>query len=264
MRRQSASACCRASTFVEVPVVSRRKLGAFTLVELLVVIGIIALLIALLMPALSGARSQAMTVRCAANLSDIGRAMQQYANDYKGKIPRGYHYDMAYRMGHILWAEALSGYLGRRVEVRDLSAARDPVLAREFRLIGVYQCPAFPNENQMLDYVSNSWEGNGSSDSAAIVLVKLKRSSEVIFLTEAHARSDVNQFCFHDVWSLDHLPSDSNGRPKPGGPPGGPRVMTDNRHGGKLNMLFLDGHVATKTIREVRRRDFDFQYFADR
>ena len=239
--------------------------SAFTLVELLVVIGIIAILIALLMPGLSAARRQAQTVRCAANLHDIGRAMQMYANDFKGKIPRGYHYDMAYRMGHILWAEALSGYLGRRVEVRDLSQARDPVLAREFRLIGVYQCPAFPNENQALDYVSNSFEGGGGGDSAAIVLVKLKRSSEVVFLTEAHARSDVNQFCYHDVWSIDHLPTDFNGRLRPGGgPPGGPRVMTDNRHGGKLNMLFLDGHVATKTIREVRRRDFDFLHFADR
>ena len=81
----------------------RRQLKAFTLVELLVVIGIIALLIALLMPALSAAKSQANTIKCASNLHALGHAMQQYANDYKGRIPRGYDYYGAYQAGQILW-----------------------------------------------------------------------------------------------------------------------------------------------------------------
>ena len=238
--------------------------AAFTLVELLVVIGIIALLIAILMPSLSAARRQAQTVRCAANLHDIGRAMQMYAMDYKGRIPRGYDYDDAYRRGHILWAEALSRYVGRLVEVRDLSMNRDRELAKEFRLIAVYQCPVFPNDQQTLDYVSNSWSAGAIDDAAAINVTKLPRSSEIVFLTEAHARSDINVFCYHDIWNPDFLPVDVNGRPRPGGPPWGPRIMTDNRHGGRINMLFLDGHVATKTLREVRRRDFDFLYTADR
>ena len=235
-------------------------LRAFTLVELLVVIGIVAVLIAMLMPGLSAARRQAMTVRCAANLHDIGRAMQMYATDYKGKIPRGYHYGAIYQRGHILWAEALSRYLGRGVTVADLSQARDAVLAREFRLMDVYQCPVFPAEEQALDYVSNSWMGGGGSDDAAIILTKLKRSSEVVFLTEANARADRNLFCYHDVWETGHLPTSGAA----GLPQASSRVLNDNRHGGRINLLYLDGHVGTKTFKEVRRRDFDFLYTAPR
>ncbi len=64
------------------------KRDCFTLMELLIVIGVIAILAGLLMPALNKARGQANKIACRSNLRQIGLAIQNYTDDFKGVFPR--------------------------------------------------------------------------------------------------------------------------------------------------------------------------------
>src|SRR4051794_25131728 len=68
----------------------RRRLIGFTLVELLVVIGIIAVLISILLPSLSKAREAAKRTQCLSNLRQIGIYLNMYANMYNQQVPLGF------------------------------------------------------------------------------------------------------------------------------------------------------------------------------
>lgn len=71
-----------------------RRRGAFTLVELLVVIGIIALLVSILLPSLNRAREAAKRANCLSNLRGIGQFCVMYVNQNKGFLPIGYSADV--------------------------------------------------------------------------------------------------------------------------------------------------------------------------
>src|SRR5271154_7147613 len=65
----------------------RHSKSGFTLVELLVVIGIIALLISILLPALSKAREAANVIKCSSNLRQLMMASELFAGDHHGYLP---------------------------------------------------------------------------------------------------------------------------------------------------------------------------------
>ncbi len=69
-----------------------QKRNGFTLIELLVVIGIIGVLLAILLPALTKARQQSYTLTCASNLHSIGIGIDNYISDYHGYFPASNYY----------------------------------------------------------------------------------------------------------------------------------------------------------------------------
>jgi prepilin-type processing-associated H-X9-DG protein len=125
-----------------------RKLSAFSLVELLVVIGIIAVLISMLMPALTRARQQALEVQCASQLRQVGNGLMGYASNNRGYYPGwsgwqvwGYYGTPKDGTGDDEagpgWTEALIPYFTKDTKI--------------------YHCPAFPDEQTFDYFISAAW-----------------------------------------------------------------------------------------------------------
>jgi prepilin-type N-terminal cleavage/methylation domain-containing protein len=127
----------------------RRNKG-FTLVELLVVIGIIAMLISLLLPALKRAREQAQRTACAAQLRQLTAAVVAYGVENRGRVPTGERNGGPGQGEHCIWIssatyDAVNHYLGAGKKSTD-DYAQNPTRSR---IEQTFCCP-------------NIWDSEGS------------------------------------------------------------------------------------------------------
>ena len=119
----------------------RRRRNGFTLIELLVVIAIIAILAALLVPALKQAQQTGLKAGCATRMRSWGTAVYSYAVDHTGWFPPYAWTLNGSTVEADVWINTLSAYLGGETLVRDEPVA-DQITKREKNgQLAVRQCP---------------------------------------------------------------------------------------------------------------------------
>jgi len=235
---------------------SFRKLrSGFTLIELLVVIAVIALLMAILLPALSRAREQGKSTRCLSNLKQIGIAMHAYAVDYNYLLPRAeLRPGIAVYTGiDMRWPVLFMPYVGGSFSS-----------VQNYYELEVFNCPSYPLREQTVDYCSNAFDlkGSGTEYFGFTKLDDFPRQATTIYLADYEYIPNVDQIKIIlkddppdtmktkmqslDVWNRNHLPSAGDST----------RRVARNRHVRWINGLFVDGHATKLAPLELTPYDF--------
>lgn len=226
-----------------------RVRSGFTLIELLVVISIISLLVAMLLPALSGARNAAMQTQCAANIRSVFQQVATYAVDNNDRQTPAYanHADPVKYQHPSFWHYMLidGGYTPTPSNLP--SVASNAWYSYGFRE-GVYRCPSATN----MIYASPSL-----SDTSVWPCGTDYAMSSRVSGNNHPSDSDASYTAWHS-WANDIPDPSSVMMLTEGGGlySGYAAVVRDSRdcsyrHGGEagiVNMVFFDGHVSYETV----------------
>ncbi len=221
----------------------------FTLVELLVVIGIVAVLLAILLPTLSRVRQAGNAVTCAANLRQIGQAVLLYVQDNRGFLPPSEPL-LGEQLPFGRWPSILVGAGYLNVGTADQFGVTGPA--------SVFKCPS--DATISADRAVNvNFEGTSFIPNGLL----MPRS---IYYNPHRGPQSIWRFSYLDRRLL---MTEKDGNLQYGGPiglsPAGapsyqrlinnvrPRHGRGDRNGGLANVLFADGHVTPMTYAEIIR-----------
>jgi prepilin-type N-terminal cleavage/methylation domain-containing protein/prepilin-type processing-associated H-X9-DG protein len=219
----------------------------FTLIELLVVIGIIAVLIAILLPALRVARLQAQSVQCLSNLRQMAIACGMYVNQHRGQYPVAYYFATH---GTTTYAYCW--------DLTTISGGGQPtqvvpgLLWLEKGTAAIQQCPAYEGasnwaSNPYTGYNYNtSFIGHGQYESipAPVKASAVRRSAETALFGDGEYGGGANKFM--------RAPFPSSGDQSFSGRWAGTQGY---RHRGRTNVVFCDGHAESRLERFTANAD---------
>jgi len=259
---------------------SQPRRHGFTLIELLVVISIVALLISILLPALSNSRAAARSVVCMSNLKQMSLAIQIYGTENKGYIINYQHVDyLGGGADHYYWNWTLASYLGAGSDfsgpwITNTSNVAANYNAPADRLptnLNVYRCPEEEGEflyGPYMKYGLNPFassyygginsDGQGGEPGTLDGTPKWKRFddvadvggiSDIVLMTDTATTDDPLRYrstsasSYFGFGSWYH-PNFSQG------------VVSD-RHNGRGNIMFLDGRVSGERWEDVAGESSD-------
>lgn len=228
---------------------SQKPRRAFTLVELLVAIGIVCVLSALLFSVLSSARKRSQTFTCASHLKQIGQAIEMYVNDNAGFYPRVWS-SPSLSSNCSLWVERIYPYV-RKAEIFECPAAPDWLTyetgcppdmenaADPFRRVnfdGAYDLNSPVPENFFEKMPTGQWN-KGYADKA-INQVRYRRPSSTILVLDGDG----------------YFVNPSHKDPPYEGIEGLKDCGVDAWHNNGANVCFADGHVKWLSLQALTKR----------